>query len=181
MARCLFWSLHIFRLSSSSALKSSQWPQVEVRLQDQIFRDEVDWDLADPQNTPYKYASAVCYELGLGWDAAAAVATAIETQLQLKSEVCTSMQPTWLFLICAAQWCIARLQVMKHSKSSWFPDHISHDHRYEERVGQNQTTGLRTARWRLMDRVSSHLRLCNDHDHQHRGECSCTMTHQRRN
>jgi len=57
-----------------------------------MFRDEVNWDLADPQNTPYRYASAVCYELGLGWDAATAVAAAVEAQLQSKSEVCSSMQ-----------------------------------------------------------------------------------------
>ncbi len=53
-----------------------------AQLQDQVFRDEVDWDLSDPQNTPYKYASAVCYELGLDWDAATAVAAEVETQLQ---------------------------------------------------------------------------------------------------
>ena len=81
------------------------WPQVEVQLQDQVFCDEVDWDLADPQNTPYRYASAVCYELGLGWDAAAAVAAAVEAQLQSNSEVCITMKPPWHSMIYHLRCC----------------------------------------------------------------------------
>ena len=61
--------------------------QVEVQLQDQVFQDEMDWDLGDPQNTPWRYAHAVCFDLGLGWDAAAAVAAAVELQLRAKLEV----------------------------------------------------------------------------------------------
>ena len=71
---------------------SSLWySQVEAQLQDRVFRDEVDWDLSDPQNTPHKYASAVCYDLGLGWEAAAAIAAAVEEQLRVTHEVCTNM------------------------------------------------------------------------------------------
>ena len=94
------------------------WPQVEVQVQDQVFRDEVLWDLADPQNTPYKYASAVCYELGLGWDAAAAVATAVEAQLHSKSEVCISMQLLLFSMGCSSRQSAAH-PTLQTDKALW--------------------------------------------------------------
>lgn len=63
-----------------------------MQLSDQVFHDEMCWDLGDPQNTPHKYASAVCYDLGLSWAAAPIIAAAIELQLQSSSEVGISLQ-----------------------------------------------------------------------------------------
>ena len=50
-------------------------------MRDQIFEDEVEWDMDDPQNTAFSYAHAVCSDLGLGCDFATAVMIAVETQL----------------------------------------------------------------------------------------------------
>lgn len=61
--------------------------QVEARLRDQVFKDEVEWDLADPQNTAFSYANAVCCDLGLGWEFAAAITGAVEAQLTAKRQV----------------------------------------------------------------------------------------------
>ena len=61
--------------------------QVEAQVGDQVFRDEVQWDLGDPQNTAFSYANAVCCDLGLGWDFAAAITGAVELQLAAKRQV----------------------------------------------------------------------------------------------
>lgn len=39
--------------------------QLHVRRGDQVFRDELTWDLGPPANTPPSYAAAVCTDLGL--------------------------------------------------------------------------------------------------------------------
>lgn len=62
--------------------------QVEAQLRDQVFRDEVEWDMDDPQNTAFSYANAVCCDLGLGWVFAAAITGAVEAQLTAKRQVC---------------------------------------------------------------------------------------------
>lgn len=61
--------------------------QVEVQVQDRVIKDEVEWDMDDPQNTAFSYAHALCSDLGLGCDFAAAIMKAVETQLGAKREV----------------------------------------------------------------------------------------------
>lgn len=42
--------------------------QLYVRKGDQVFRDEVIWDVSNPQNTADTYAIRVCADLGLSCD-----------------------------------------------------------------------------------------------------------------
>ena len=67
--------------------------QVEARIADRIFKDEVEWDLTDPQNTPHSYAHGVCRDLGLSWDFAAAIAAALEQQIAEHEVSNTALDP----------------------------------------------------------------------------------------
>jgi hypothetical protein len=56
--------------------------QLYARLNDQVFRDELLWDVSNPQNTADTYAMRVCSDLGLGCDWYDAIKGHLETRLQ---------------------------------------------------------------------------------------------------
>lgn len=56
--------------------------QLYARLNDRVFRDELLWDVANPQNTPDTYAMRVCGDLGLGCDWYDAIKGHLESRLQ---------------------------------------------------------------------------------------------------
>ena len=64
--------------------------QVEARVGEQVFRDRVEWDVAEPQNTAEQYAAAVCRDLGLGWSWFHAIGAAVREQLARHLQVSAS-------------------------------------------------------------------------------------------
>jgi hypothetical protein len=56
--------------------------QLYARLNDQVFRDELLWDVSNPQNTPDTYAMRVCGDLGLGCDWYDVIKGHLEMRLQ---------------------------------------------------------------------------------------------------
>ncbi|WIA40122.1 hypothetical protein OEZ86_013524 [Tetradesmus obliquus] len=56
--------------------------QLYARLNDRVFRDELLWDVANPQNTPDTYAMRVCGDLGLGCDWYDVIKGHLESRLQ---------------------------------------------------------------------------------------------------
>lgn len=56
--------------------------QLFVRQGDQVFRDEVIWDVSNPQNTADTYAIRVCADLRLGCDWYDAITTNLKARLE---------------------------------------------------------------------------------------------------
>lgn len=85
--------------------------QLFVRRGDEVFRDEVIWDVSNPQNTADTYAIRVCADLGLSCDWYDAITgnlkSRIEEVRQVSSDGCLLLAPQLM-----TSWC--RLDVDCH-------------------------------------------------------------------
>lgn len=55
--------------------------RLDLRIGRIVIRDQFEWDLAEPQNSPEAFAELLCKDLGLGTEHVAAVAHALREQL----------------------------------------------------------------------------------------------------
>lgn len=60
--------------------------RLDLRIGRIVIRDQFEWDLAEPQNSPEGFAELLCKDLGLGTEHVAAVAHALREQLVELSE-----------------------------------------------------------------------------------------------
>lgn len=71
--------------------------QLFVRRGDEVFRDELVWDVSNPQNTADTYAIRVCADLGLSCDWYDAITANLKSRIEeVRKVVCCDMLYTVL-------------------------------------------------------------------------------------
>lgn len=74
---------HHHQASPATPLESLHPIKIHIRCRDQIYMDQVEWDLENPANDPETFARTCCRDQGLGGEMEAAIAYTVREQLSV--------------------------------------------------------------------------------------------------